>query len=117
MAYSDWLIETYPIHKFGHGEAFQLIPHRSWKRTDQIRLARYYLKNIPFASARGYKVFASIMSFKIFVGVIQEKLPIDESRIDLLLYYLVPVLEKVAKTDSDRELTELLISEIRKGKS
>ena len=110
---ADWLIDTYPISDSGYGEAIHLIPHRSWKRTDQIRLARYYFQKIPFANAKGYEVFASFMSFKIFVGIIRENYPSEESRKELLLYYLIPVLESAAKTDSDRELIKLLIIELK----
>jgi len=114
---AEWLIKTYPIDSPSCGEAIRLISHRPWKRVDQTRLARYYLKKIPFADSRAYEVFASFMSFKLFVKVIQEQFPVDKSDIDLLLYYLLPVLGKTAKTDSDRELMKSLIMNVSPRRS
>lgn len=109
---ADWLIKTYPADDPKYGDALQLIPHISWKRADQIRLARHYLKKMPFASSKVYEIFASFMSFELFVKVIQEQLPIDKSDINLLLYHLRPVLEKSAKTSSDHELMRSFIAEL-----
>lgn len=108
---ADWLISTYPVDQPEYGDAVTLIPHRSWKRSDQLRLARHYLQKIPFASARPYEVFASFMSFELFVGAIREQLPSSRADIDLLLYHLSPVLKKAAKTEADYELLRSFIAE------
>ena len=47
---ADWLVLTYPVGSAGYGSAIALITHRSWKRSDQIRLAKHYLSKLPFAS-------------------------------------------------------------------
>ena len=109
---ADWLLKTYPVEGQNYGDAIQLISHLSWKQADQIRLARHYLKKIPFASSKVYEVFASFMSFELFVKVLQEQLPINKSDIDLLLYHLRPVLEKYAKTSSDHVLINSFIAEL-----
>lgn len=110
---AEWLIENYPMEYSGYGEALQLLPHRSWKRADQIRLARYYLKRMPFASSRVYEIFAAIMAFDILIGLIRENLPSDKSDMDLLLYHLRPVLERAAKTEQDRQAVGSLLAELQ----
>lgn len=110
---ADWLIETYPVDGAEYGDAITLIPHRSWKRPDQLRLARHYLKKMPFASSRPYEAFASFMSFDLFMQVIKEQLPSSKEDVDLLLYHLSPVMKKIAKSDSDRELIRSFIAEIQ----
>lgn len=110
---ADWLIETYPVGGAEYGDAITLIPHRSWKRPDQLRLAKHYLQKMPFASSRPYEVFASFMSFDLFIKAIKEQLPSNKTDIDLLLYHLSPVMKKVAKTDADRELMRSFIAGIQ----
>ncbi|MCL1790397.1 MAG: hypothetical protein FWG40_03410 [Peptococcaceae bacterium] len=112
---ADWIIETYPLDNPRYGEAFRLISHRSWKRADQIRLAAYYFQNIPYANPEGYEAFASFMSVRVLVKITQENLPIDKRKNDLLLYYLLPVLKKAAKTESDHELIKSLIANLDSG--
>ena len=58
---AEWLMTKYPVESIGYGEALLLIPHRSWKRSDQKRLAQYYFRKLPFSGARGYEAFASFM--------------------------------------------------------
>lgn len=58
---ANWLMEHYPVGGANSGEAFTIIPHLSWKRADQVRLAEYYLSGMPFAHAQPYEVFASFM--------------------------------------------------------
>lgn len=99
----EWLISEYPISDSNYGVAFQLIPHRSWARRDQIRLAKYYLKKLPFANALPYQVFSSIMPIHRMLDVIEGYLPPSEEDIDLLVYHLMPVVEKRAKSVRDEE--------------
>ena len=75
-----------------------------------MRIARHYLKKIPFASAKPYEVFASFISIGNFLQVIEEHLPEECSRRSLLLYYLIPVLQKAAKSDADRERIAIFMS-------
>lgn len=53
------------------------------------------------------------MSFDLFMQVIKEQLPSSKEDVDLLLYHLSPVMKKVAKSDSDRELIRSFIAEIQ----
>jgi hypothetical protein len=101
---ADWLMTKYPIETADWGEALLLIPHRTWKRSDQKRLAKYYFRKLPFSGSRGYESFAAVMSIKLLVGCVAEAIPVEESRIELLLYYLIPVLNGAAKNESDRQL-------------
>ncbi|MCK4155501.1 hypothetical protein [Ralstonia pseudosolanacearum] len=110
---ADWVIQTYALENPDWGLALDLIPQRSWGRPDQMRLARYYLAKMPFASEKPYRVFAEIMSFKRFVEVLRECLPLDRSKMDLLIYHVCPVLSAAAKTDADRELEKSFIEELR----
>jgi|SRR6185312_14057337 len=110
---ADWLMTNYPVDKADYGDAITMLSHRSWKRPDQIRLAQHYLKKMPFASSKVYEAFASFMSFELFLKSINEQVPTDKSDIDLLLYYLLPVLEKSARSDVDRELVKSFIADVR----
>ncbi|MDA7087043.1 hypothetical protein PH586_11670 [Pseudomonas sp. SA3-5] len=110
---AEWLINRYPVDSIDYGEALLLIPHRSWKRSDQKRLAQHYFIKLPFSGAGGYEAFASFMSVKTFLDCVRERLPMNASDASLLLYYLIPVLNKAAKNDSDRQLIMNLVNEIR----
>ncbi|WP_080266843.1 hypothetical protein [Pseudomonas syringae] len=107
----DWLIQNYPVSSIDYGEALALIPHRSWRKDDQLRLARYYFTKLPFASARGYEAFASIMSIHNLILCISENLPINELDKELLLYHAIPTLNKAAKNERD----QLLINKLQKN--
>ncbi|MCM2565250.1 MULTISPECIES: hypothetical protein [Janthinobacterium] len=111
----DWLLLNYSVENPDYWKALQIIPHLSWRRGDQIRLAKHYLKKIPFANGKVYDIFLSIMSFKVFIKVMEEKLPIKGENIELLLYYLIPALERYAKTDDEYELLHSFVLKIREG--
>ena len=68
-----WILSRYPLASDNWGEALLLLPHRSWKKPGQKRLADYYFKKIPFSSARGYEAFASIMPVKLMVACINDE--------------------------------------------
>ncbi|AXO87790.1 hypothetical protein DZC75_07100 [Pseudomonas parafulva] len=110
---AEWLMTKYPIESIDYGEALLLIPHRSWKPSDQKRLTRYYFRKMPFSGAGGYEAFASLMSIRNFLDCVKERLPMSASDASLLLYYLIPVLNKTAKSGSDRQLIMSLINEIQ----
>jgi hypothetical protein len=113
---ADWLINTYPLESMNCGEALVLLPHRSWRRPEQKKLARYYFKKLPFASSRGYESFASFMSIKAMLECVKEYLPMSGFSLDLLHYYLIPVLNKTAKNNFDRQLIDEFVKEIREKK-
>jgi hypothetical protein len=108
---ADWIMATFPVDGANFGDAISLIPRRSWKRSDQLRLARYYLRKIPFADSRPYEAFASFMAFDLFLKVIKEQMPSEKSDIDLLMYHLIPVMKRSARTESDRELARSFFAE------
>ena len=111
---ATWLMETFPIDREGWGEALVLMPHRSWKRVDQVRLARYYLSRIPFASARGYEVFLSFMSVRRMLAVLKEYLPADPDKRSLLAYYLGPlVTRRTARAAADSAAAHDFLERLR----
>ncbi|MFA6070214.1 MAG: hypothetical protein WC810_16655 [Janthinobacterium sp.] len=61
---ADCLITRYPMDSPDYWEVFQVLPHVSWKRADQIRLAQQYLQKMPFASAKPYAVFCRVHGFR-----------------------------------------------------
>src|SRR5688572_19648850 len=101
---ADWLMNTYSIDGPNYGQAIALLPHKSWKRSDQLRLATYYFRKIPFASSKAYEAFASFMAIEALIKTIRINLPNNAKDINLLLYYLHPTLERAAKNSTDREL-------------
>jgi hypothetical protein len=52
----------------------------SWKTVDQVRLADHYLSKLPFASETPYAAFASFMSIKRLVGILQRHMPAEPDR-------------------------------------
>lgn len=101
-----WIMEKYPITEDSWGEAVLLLPHRSWEKKDQLKLANYYLSRVPFASARGYEAFASFMSVSALVGVLRKYIPSEPSDRDLFRYYVIRVLENAAKHEKDKKLVK-----------
>ena len=99
---ATWILSKYKFENNNWGEVFIIIPHRSWEKSDQIRLAEYYLKNIPFANPRGYESFLSFMSLNNFVNTIQKYLPQNKTKKELLKYYLLPLLNKKANSENDK---------------
>lgn len=94
---ADRLITRSSTSASDEGDAFRLIRHRSWKRSEQVRLAEHFLKKLPFASAAAYEILASIMSFRLFVGMLRDALPTDSGDLELLRYHLLPVLGNIGE--------------------
>jgi hypothetical protein len=80
----EWLMENYSFESGKAGEAYLIIPHRSWLKADQLKLADYYLGNLPHRSDRGYKPFLKFMA---------RHLPDDPGQRALIAYHLKPVLD------------------------
>lgn len=110
---ANWLIERYPAESEEYGQAIALLAHRSWKKSDQLRLARHYFRKIPFASSKPYEVFASFMSLSNFIKVIQERLPVNKEDRSLLVYHLEPALKKKVSSASDEEMVSRLLSDLK----
>ena len=109
---ASWLMNTYPVTDPDYGDAFQLLRARSWKRAEQLLLARYYLSKTPFASPKPYEAFASFMSLQLLTTVLREHLPKSKSDIDLLAYHLRAVLRNAARTSDDREAVESFLADL-----
>lgn len=111
---AKWLITNYPIDDIEYGSAFALMKHRSWRKPDQITLARYYLQKIPFSNTKFYESFLSFMSLSSFLKAIKMFLPLENSSdTDLLIYHLKPALEGKAKSSNDSQLIKEFFSEVR----
>lgn len=106
------LMEKYGVGQPNWGEVFVLLPHCSWSREDQLRLARYYFRKMPFAQIRPYEVFASFMSLPLLTKVLGECMPRAKADIELVRYYLAPVLKKKASSAAEVELVEKFLSEL-----
>lgn len=106
------LMETFPLESSDYSEAFRIMAHRSWKRPDQVRLARFYLRKSPFATAKPYEVFASFMSLPTLISVVKEAMSNKPSDRQFIAYHVTPVLKKNIKTESDRNLVNEFITEI-----
>lgn len=114
---ATWLLENYSIDEPGGHEAIVFIPHRSWKRVDQIRLAHHYLSDIPYASERGYDAFLTFMSVPLFIKIIRENMPTSERDLDLLLYHLTISFRKSVRTDKDRAAAIRLLEDLGRPKT
>lgn len=106
------LMKTFPAGSAGYSEAFRLISHRSWKRPDQIRLARFYLQKMPFASEKPYAVFSSFMAIPSLVHVMRELLPQNKEDRQLVHYHLIPVLNKYVRSEKGRIALRSLLNEL-----
>ena len=114
---ASFLMETFPIEAENYSEAFQVMAHRSWKKTDQLRLARFYLKKTPFANSKPYEVLASFMSMPGFISVVREAISDKPNDRQLIIYHVTPVLKKNIKTEKDRELVAGFITELESSQS
>jgi hypothetical protein len=106
-----WLMEKYSVASVDYEQAFILLTKRSWKKSDQTKLANYYLKRMPFASVIPYEIFLRFMAFDAFLNVIKENIPKKEQDRSLVLYHLVPALRKAAKTEKEKNLTNDFLKE------
>ncbi|WP_157969779.1 hypothetical protein [Pseudomonas huaxiensis] len=109
---AEWIMNRYPLHSSDYGEAFILIPHRSWSRSEQRKLANYYLRKIPFAGGRSYESLASIMPARVLLVEVYKYLPDNKLDLELLIYYLTPALLKCARADQDVQAVEDFLREV-----
>ena len=107
---SDWVLENFPSDDPEYGVVFDIIPKISWRKGDQEKLAKYYLKGMPFASGRVYGAFSKIMSIERFLRVAGECMPRKSEDVGLVLYYLIPVLNGIVKSDTDRARLDSFIA-------
>lgn len=107
---SDWVLENFPSDDPEYGVVFDIIPRISWRKGDQEKLARYYLKGMPFASGRAYGALSKVMSIERFLKVVGECMPQNGEDINLVLYYLIPELNGIVKFDADRAYLDRFIA-------
>jgi hypothetical protein len=112
-AAADWLMDRYPLGSSDWGEAITILPHLSWKKPDQLRLAHHYLSRLPFASAKPYEAFASFMKVSRLVSILRENAPTSAPDKELLEYHAGPALARAAKTPEDHDLVENFRSELK----
>lgn len=111
---AEWLINRYPISSEEYNEAFVLIPHRSWGRSEQRRLANYYLGKVPFAAGRAYEALASIMPARVLLKELVYYIPEENADVELMVYYLMPALSKCTRNNLDVRAVEEFKDEVVK---
>jgi hypothetical protein len=111
-AAASWIMSRYPIDRADWYVALLLIPKLSLKRPERAALADYYLKKLPFANARPYQMFVSILGVKRLIYVLRRHIPQDAGRRDLFEYYVFPTLRRAAKTPGEHELIDTFASEL-----
>ncbi|MFP3500981.1 hypothetical protein [Burkholderia sp. SIMBA_062] len=99
---SDWVLENFPSDDPEYGVVFDIIPKVSWRKGDQEKLAKYYLKGMPFASGRAYRALSKVMPAERFLRIAGECMPEKSEDVCLVLYYLIPALSEIVKSDADR---------------
>jgi hypothetical protein len=112
---ASFLMETFPVEAENYSEAFRVMAHRSWKKTDQLRLARFYLKKTPFVNSKPYEVFASFMSLPSFISVVKEAISNKPNDLQFIAYYVAPVLVRSIKTEKDRNIVNRFMAELDAG--
>ncbi len=109
---ASWLISEFSLEKENYSEAIKLITHRSWKKSDQLKLANYYFGKIPFANGRAYELFFLSMSLSVLISAIRNNLPSAKEDLDLLNYHLSSLLKKYVKNEKDKKIAEKLLKEL-----
>jgi len=109
---ASWLISEFSLEKENYGKAIKLITHRSWKKSDQLKLANYYFGKIPFANGRAYEPFFLSMSLSVLISAIRNNLPSAKEDLDLLNYHLSSLLKKYVKNEKDKKIAEKLLKEL-----
>ncbi|MBV8659126.1 MAG: hypothetical protein JO142_15000 [Burkholderiales bacterium] len=108
-----YLLDAYSQASETWWDALAIIPHLSWKRNDQIRLAQHFLCKLPFASAAPYETFLSFMSISTFLRVIKDLLPTRKDQLELLAYYITPALAAYSRMGTDEEAAGAFISHLK----
>ena len=110
----DWLMKRCPP-EIGLGEAITLMPHRSWKRREQLRLFHAYFGKCSHYSPRGFEVFSTFMSSRFFLTLlrrlIETEWSMDEKKLHFASYHMHALLKKpeyAAKEDGIRDLQSLM---------
>ena len=104
-----WLMEKFPLGNPDYWRAFELFKHRSWKKSEQVALCRYYMQKVPFANARPYEAFARTMSLRTFLAILKEVQPSTEEDLQLFLYHVKSALNASATTAADKEEVRLFL--------
>ena len=107
---AKWLMEN--IADDDKGDAIILIPHRSWKREQQLELAHFYLSPLPLGGPKAFEAFASIMSLQRLIDVVREQLPCEKIKLELFAYHFFRVVRKTYTSDKDVQLIEQFNKEV-----
>ena len=98
--------------------AFRLLRCRTWKRKDQIRLARHFLFERPsYGRWDLFDHFASFMSLRLLVKLAREHKFLDAQDLYHVRYVLEPMLMQRAKSESEISAIREMVAESRFGKS
>ena len=109
---ASYLLDKYPREASNWHVALRIIPHRSWKAKDQLRLAEHYFATPAFASPRPYEVFAAFMSLENFLSIMKVHAVYDASRRDLLCYHLGGVLQIYETNEQNRQRVSAFLKDL-----
>ena len=108
QAAATYLLATYPEH------CPATLFHRSWRRPDQMRLARRCLQGVVPADGRLFEGFLGVMSVDLFLDVVAQGLPtVPANRLQLLAYTLLPVLKRAQMTAAQRGRADAFAAHLR----
>ena len=117
-AFSSEEAATYLIAGYGadpgtFDKAFFLMRHRSWRRRDQVRLARHFLQKTPFRPhGQAYPALASFMSLRLLIRLLRAVKPTEN--IDLFMFRsdVERVLWQRAKSPGELAAVEQFLAEL-----
>lgn len=87
------LMNTFPIGNANYSEAFNIMVSRSWKSTQKVALAQYYLQKMPFATAKPYEMLASFIDTNVLLSIIKSQLPSNAADRQLIAYHLQSIVK------------------------
>ncbi|MDM1758049.1 MULTISPECIES: hypothetical protein [Acinetobacter] len=90
----QWLFEHYPISAKDYYIAYFLIASDTWKKFERKAILEYYLQTLPHASDQYYLKLLKVIPLAEFIEVVDQiKTHLDDSKLDLLNYYLEPIIK------------------------
>ncbi len=105
----QWILRHHPVLP-------RCIAHRTWAPREQHALLKHYLQvKRPFATQRGYDWLLKATSVSRVVrrvSVMLHEAPMDQSDIDLLVYYLRPALRQATRSERQEEEVSALFAQI-----
>lgn len=109
------IFSSYPVDSEYYWMAFDLLSRRTWKRSDRIKIAKYYLKKMPFSGPKIYDFFSNFISVRDFIYALDENMPREANDRDLVFYFLLPILMRRVRTDKERVVFDNFLKKYHLG--